>query len=283
MHNAALTSAGLACVYVAFDVAPPALADSLRGMAALGFVGANITIPHKEAAFALVSTVSPEARALGAVNTVSFVDGAASGHNTDIEGVLAPLRELGIGLSGLQTVVLGAGGAARAAVCALAGAGSRVTVVNRTYARAEALVARVASLPGGASVVAEAAGSAGANRALIEAELIVNATAAGMTPDVGTMPDVPAAALRQGKTVFDLVYRPAETALLTAARRAGCRALNGVPMLVRQGAASFRHWFGMEPDVAAMERAVVSALAETSYDRLPATGTAHCGPVASVL
>jgi len=263
MHNAALAVAGMDCVYVAFDVHPHRLAGALAGMAALGFVGANLTIPHKEAAVGMMADLSPEARALGAVNTVSFHDGLAIGHNTDVQGLLEPLLARGVMLQGLRAVVMGAGGAARGAVYGLMKSGAEVTIVNRTVGRAEALAEHMGRALGVTAVRAAAAGSREAKEALLGAGLLVNATSAGMAPDDNAMPDVPEAALRKGLTVFDLIYRPRETRLLRVARCAGCEVLNGVPMLVHQGAASFEAWFGVEPDVGAMERAVLAALTES--------------------
>lgn len=263
MHNAALRSAALPYVYLAFEVKPENLAEAFRGACSLGLVGLNLTIPHKEAIVPLLDELRPEVRALGAVNTVSFDHGAARGYNTDVAGFLEPVRRSGIELSGADTVVFGAGGAARAVVYGLTAAGARVTLVNRTPERAEALRQAVSAVVGSCSVETAAAGSEKVRSAVRRAALLVNATSAGMDPHPEGMPDVPIDCLWPDTLVCDLIYRPAETRLLAAARRAGCAVMNGVPMLVHQGGEAFRIWFDSEPDLVAMEEAVMGVLSAT--------------------
>lgn len=261
MHNAALQAAGLPCVYAAFHVTPEDLEPALYGARAMGFAGLNLTIPHKVPAVELMDELATEAELLGAVNTVQFDGRRMIGYNTDVEGFSAAVKQAGADLSGVRTVVYGAGGAARAVVYAALRAGGQVTVVNRTAQRAEELVEWVGSSllrPGHLTVAVP--GSPEEITALEDAAVVVNATSAGMTPREGSMPPVRLASLRATMLVVDLVYRPPETKFLAEARRAGCRTMNGVPMLVHQGAASYRIWFQEEPDVNAMAAAVEAAL-----------------------
>lgn len=260
MQNAAFRAAGLPVVYLAFEVHPALLATALAGAAAMGMVGVNLTVPHKVAAAPLMARLSPEAAALGAVNTVRFTDDGMEGHNTDVEGFLQAVREQDLDPRGAQAVVYGAGGAARAVVYGLARSGAHVCVVNRTPARAAELQkALQASVPVASVSVAEPGSDAEA-AALRSAALVVNATSAGMSPHTDTMPPVALEHMPESALVMDLVYRPSETIFLRRAREAGCRTVNGVPMLVHQGAVSFRLWLGQEPDIQAMRVAVEEAL-----------------------
>jgi shikimate dehydrogenase len=247
---------------MAFSVCPNDLEDALRGLAALRAVGTNITIPHKVAAVGVMDELSAEARGLGAVNTVCFRGDAMVGHNTDVEGFAAAAQSGGYQLRGSTGVVYGAGGAARAVVCSMLAHAMDVTVVNRTPERAEKMSAEVLDRMGmiaGAKVAR--AGSEEERDAVRQAEIVVNATSAGMAPNDDATPPVPVDCLRKRATVMDLVYRPRETRLLAAARAAGCSTIDGVSMLVHQGAASFRLWFGQEPDTGRMREAVETALA----------------------
>jgi shikimate dehydrogenase len=265
MHNAALLAAGVPLVYAAFSVAPDGLEAALRGMAAMGFVGANLTIPHKQAGAKLMASLTEEARALGAINTVCFAAGGMVGHNTDVEGFLQPLRRAGMDLAGLPATVLGAGGAARGVVYGLLRSGARVWLINRSRDRAVTLAADMArAVDGPERICVLDAGSDAARTAVRQSALLVNATSAGMSPYEDIFPPVSGEWLHPGLTVVDLVYRPAETRLLRAAREAGCRTINGLPMLVHQGAASFRMWLGMEPDLSVMEKAALAALNDSS-------------------
>lgn len=279
MHNAAFELLGLNWRYVPLTVAPGQVDAAVRGLAALGFRGANITVPHKQAVMAVLDSVSPDARALGAVNTILIdrrPDGTAtmSGHNTDAQGFIGALRQGGFNPEGRNALVVGAGGAARAVVFGLLGSGSaEIAVLNRTQARAQALVSDLGSV----GVSGADPGLQGESRlyalpltpeTLVEsartADLLVNATTVGMWPHVdrSTWPDgVPIPA---HLTVFDLVYRPLETQFLRQARRSGARTIDGLGMLVRQGALAFALWtnLGLAIDeiAALMRRACELAL-----------------------
>lgn len=262
MQNAAFQEEGMACHYAAFAVSPDDLPAALAGVRALGLLGLNVTIPHKSAVIPLLDEVAPSARQMGAVNTIVNRDGRLVGYNTDGWGFLASLEEAGVNPEGLQAVVLGAGGAARAVAVnlALAGAG-RIIITNRTPARADALAAQVARVVPGAEVQAAAAGSEAERRALAGADLVVNCTPLGMHPDrtdlspVGDIDILP-----EGAVVYDAVYRPQETRLLREARARGLKTVSGLGMLIHQGACAWEYWFGRRGPAEAMRKAVVQAL-----------------------
>lgn len=270
MHQPALAAAGINALYVALAVAPDQVGPAVAGLRALGFLGANVTIPHKQAVLPYLDEVADDARLVGAVNTIAVRDGRLLGYNTDVAGFLSHLQEEGVAVAGARAVVLGAGGAARAVAVALARAGAQaVAVLNRTRERAEAVaaLAREAAALDGRRIAVGAAAPADleARPWLAAADLVVNCTPLGMAPATGETP-LPPDLLRLlpgGCTVYDTVYRPATTRLLQEARDRGLRAVGGLGMLVHQGAESWRYWFGRPGPVAAMAQAVRAALGES--------------------
>lgn len=243
MHNAALAELGLSeWRYQLLPLPPEQFAETVRALGRAGFRGINVTIPHKEAALALADEATPTARAVGAANTLTFdgATGAVHADNTDVEGILVPLPPEH-DPRGRTALVLGAGGAARAVVHALLEAGADdVAVLNRTPERAERLVREL----GGGRVVHRPHA----------ADLIVNATAVGLH-GVKALP-LPADVLRAGSCVVDMVYSDSETALLQAARRRGATGIDGLDVLVAQGAASLERWTGQTAPRDTMRRAV---------------------------
>ncbi len=255
MHDAAFEALGLDGRYEAWDVPPERLRDviaELRDSSQL--LGANVSVPHKLAVLALLDEVTPTARRLGAVNTIVRRGRRLLGDNTDASGLAAAMAELERPPGKGRAVVLGAGGAARAALAVLLGAGCSVLVHNRSPQRAAALVDawRDAADVG----VVDAAGLAVAVEA---ADWLVNTTTVGMHGGPGGSP-LPHGVLPASGTVVDLVYRPRPTPLLAAARAAGLATQDGVAMLVHQGAESFTAWTGHRPPLAAMRAAVERAL-----------------------
>jgi shikimate dehydrogenase len=240
LHGFWLERHGVDGAYVPLPVRPERFAQAVRSLADLGFRGANVTIPHKEAAFAVCDEVAPFARRAGAVNTLVFrEDGTIEGSNTDGYGFLESIREEVPGWRADRgpAVLLGAGGSARAVAAAL---------VNRTRARAEALAREL----GGPIGVAERA-------PLGDAALLVNTTSLGMQ---GQPPlELDLAPLPAGAVVADLVYVPLETPLLAAARARGLAAVGGLGMLLHQARPGFARWFGVEPQVDAALRDFVAA------------------------
>jgi len=239
MHRAALAALGLADWSYQHLPAPPELfADIVAGLPAAGFHGANVTIPHKEAALALATDATPRARAIGAANTLTFgPGGAVMADNTDAPGLLGAL---GLDVTGRRAVVLGAGGSARAAVYALRSGGADVQVWNRTHTRAQALAAEL----GGRAVEHPET-----------AELLVNCTAAGLEDQAATFKHLPVRADEVGQFAFvvDLVYiSSGDTALIAAATESGSVTVDGLEILVHQGALSFTTWTGCAAPIAAM-------------------------------
>lgn len=260
IHNAAFRAVDLDWVFLAFEVPAADIATAMTGVRALGIDGLSVTMPHKESVVDLVDRLTPTAATLGAVNCISREGAELVGDNTDGAGFVDALRaDEGFDPHGKDCAVIGAGGAARAVVLALAGAGAaRVTVVNRTAATAE----RAAGLAGAVGATAGAA-------RVRDADLVVNATPVGMrrigaARDAdGDGEDLPVAAeyLRAGQVVVDLVYAPPVTPLLAAARAAGATGVNGLGMLVHQAGHAFRRWTKLEPPLAAMSAAVIAEVA----------------------
>lgn len=258
MHNAAFEALGIDAVYRAVDVPPRELADRVAELRGGEMLGANVTIPHKEAVLPYLDRLTDAATAIHAVNTIVRTGDELLGDNTDAGGFLRALAESGIEVHGVPAVVLGAGGAARAVAYALATAGAAsVQVYNRTTSRAARIAIELAEY--GSVRVVEAGELGMAGRA---ARLLVNATSVGMagTEHADRMP-LHAAALPEDGAVVDIVYRPAETPLLREASRRGLITQNGAAMLVHQGAAAFEQWTGRRAPVDVMRRALEASLA----------------------
>lgn len=252
MQNAALEQLGLAgeWSYEAIDVAPAAFASRVAEMPAEGFAGANVTVPHKRAALEVATRASDRATQIGAANTLSFSGGEVIAENTDAPGFLAALPE---SPRDKRALVLGAGGAARAIVWALVGEGAEVEIWNRTPERAAELAGEL-----GATAI-EGGGPLDPG----ERDLVVNTTSVGMgeggLADLNLDPD----SFRAGQTVVEIVYGDGETELAAAAREGGATVVDGLEMLVQQGAESLRIWLGQlygtgkhEPSLEAMRSAV---------------------------
>jgi shikimate dehydrogenase len=240
MQNAALAQTGLRdWHYQRLPVPPEIFEETVRGLPAAGFVGANVTIPHKEAALALAGEATDAARAIGAANTLSFrEDGVIHAANTDAPGLIAALPS---SPAGQVALVLGAGGSARAVAYALREAGAaRVAIWNRTAERAAQVAADL-----GVDAVDRPIG----------ADLLVNCTSVGLTDGEFKALPVPADSLGNYATVADLVYRAGGTGLVAEARRRGCAVVDGLEILVRQGALSFEAWTGRDAPVDAMRDA----------------------------
>ncbi len=247
MQNAGLQAAGLTdWQYLALPLPPELFAETVRALPAAGFRGVNVTIPHKEAALAVADDATAAARAIGAANTLTFErDGAIVAGNTDAPALVELVRGV-IDPAGRRALVLGAGGAARAAVWALVQAGDQVEVWNRSPARGEALAnalgARYSAVPG-------------------YAEIVVNATSVGLDPNIDPFKAIPLKAdtFEAGSCVIDMVYGSGETQFLTAARSRGARVIDGLEMLLAQGVASFERWTGMMAPRMAMREAITTS------------------------
>ncbi len=263
MHNSAFAALGMDWAYLAFDVPPEKLSQALRALPALGLRGVNLTIPHKEAAAGIVDELSPFARLLGAVNTVQVEGERLLGHNTDGTGFLRSLADIGVEPEGRRVVLLGAGGAARAIAVALAEKRvAGLVVANRTRERAIALARRTKEIAPQVEIYARGLGEPELQGDMENASLVVNSTAVGMYPQVDAPAPIPPDWLRAGQTVVDIVYRPRKTRLLAEAEARGCQTLNGVRMLVLQGAEAFSLWTDCDAPVEVMEEALLKSLAQ---------------------
>ena len=255
MQNAALAELGLApeWTYEAIEVAPEDFAALVASLPADGFAGANVTVPHKLAALAAADVATEAARAIGAANVLGFRDGQIRADNTDVDGILGPLPRPP---AGMRALVMGGGGSARAAIWALRERGAEVEVWNRTASKAEAVAAEFDVVHAAEPTIAAF-------------DLVVNATTVGLAEadaDAGqplggsgvdafkTLP-VGADVLHARQVVVDLVYGSNETQLIAAARAAGAAYVDGLDVLVAQGAASLRLWTGEEPPLEVMRQA----------------------------
>jgi shikimate dehydrogenase len=252
MHNAAYAALGLDMVYVPLPVPPDRVGDAVRGLAGLGFAGANVTVPHKSAVLPYLSELTPIAAALGAANTLTVRrDGSLAGDNTDAHGFMADLRAHAFE-PGPETraLVIGAGGAARSVVYGLAEAGAKVAVANRTPERADELCQLIArALPGVAGRLSAHPFPAGLARLARGADLVVNATSLGLHGADDPLPWDPSVSLHAARLVYDLIY--GDTPFLRLARAQGAPAVDGMGMLVRQGARAAAIWTGQDEEALA--------------------------------
>ncbi len=262
MHQAAFDALDMNVRYRRWNTPPIMLPYRLEAMRRERCLGANVTIPHKAVAFEYVDEADPLARSIGAINTIVNTEGRLTGYNTDAHGFVTSLKhEIGSSLAGVNALVLGAGGAARAAVFGLAGEGAgSIAIANRTAPKAAALAS--AAGPDANAAVVEL-GSEEFERTALAADLIVNCTSVGMAG--GSSPDgtpIPKQLLKKETVVFDMVYNPAETPLLADAAEAGAVAVDGLAMLVHQGAAAFELWTGEPAPLDVMFAAAREAMAE---------------------
>ena len=251
MVEAAYRHHGLDARYLNCEVAPDALGDAVRGARAMGWAGFNCSIPHKVAVVEHLDGLADSAAVIGAVNCVVRRDGRYIGENTDGQGFLAALRTV-VDPAGKALVVLGAGGAARAIAveAALAGA-TPITIVNRDRERGSELVALLGERTPAEAELVEWSGPYGVPDTT---DIVVNATSVGLFPDVDARLDLNPDSLRPGMVVADVIPNPPRTRLLRDAEARGCAVLDGLGMLVGQGAIAIRHWTGVDPDQGVMRR-----------------------------
>lgn len=258
MHNAALRAAGIDASYGALRIERGDLSRSVELLWDRGYWGFNVTVPHKMAMRALVDRLDRSAAEVGAVNTVVRRQDSVEGHNTDVHGFMAALHGAGLDVSGERVVVFGTGGAGLGVVCALHRLGARIVLVSRTREKARSTAD---SIEGARELAALAADDARVETAVGGAALVVNATPLGMEHLSTASPLPPGVQLRPPTVAFDLIYGR-ETPFLREAASRGCRALDGLEMLVQQGAESFRLWTGVEPEVGVMRQACLNELKE---------------------
>ncbi len=261
MHNAAFRALDLDAVYVPFAVHPAALPAAISGMRALGIVGANVTLPHKANVMALLDRVEPDARAIGAVNTIFREGDALCGTNTDATGLARALSEAGVELRGSCVVVLGAGGAARATVVGLARAGAkRITVCARRSEEADALKSSLAGVASPCALTSTDLDGSSLARVFSAADLVIQATSATLAASQAAdtfARSLPLHALPAHAVVTDLVYKPLQTSVLRAAAERGLCTVDGLGMLLHQGALAFERWTAKTAPIPVMRAALL--------------------------
>lgn len=256
MQNAAIKANGLDAVYVPFHVTPTQLCDAVAGMRAMALRGVNLTIPHKEAACCLVDELDEQAALIGAINTIVNQEGHLKGYNTDGIGLLNAVKhELGVDVAGRRVLLIGAGGACRAALVALCQAKvAWIGIANRTRERSQSLIKKLApNFPGTAFAEYGLAPSL-LTECVEPVDLLINTSAVGLKRE--TFGFQVAECVKPGGAVFDMVYTPEPTEFLCEARGRGLVAANGLGMLSAQGEAAFQLWFGSAPEAGVMRRAL---------------------------
>lgn len=267
MHNAAFKDLGLdGWEYDLMPTAPNELKARVETLIERGYVGANVTVPHKQTIIPMLDNVALAARGVNAINTIVVEHGKLEGHNTDVYGIRADLEANGVELKGLKVLILGAGGAAHAATLSLANAGAQVTVVNRRSQNAWDLYRNLKRYVAKELNIAVQEPTA-LGRIAPEMKLIVNCTPAGMSPlytdKSPWSADIP---FPSGIVAYDVVYRPSVTKFMQQAIDAGSRAIGGLGMLVQQGAASFQLWTGQNPNIEIMRAAAQAELERSEQE-----------------
>jgi len=260
MHNAAFKELGLDYLYVSFRVRKEELGKAVESIRALNIRGLNVTTPHKVAIIPFLDELDPLVERIGAVNTIVNDDGVLTGYNTDATGFLQALLDKGVKPERKNTVILGAGGASRAISFILAERGTHLVILNRLLELdwAEELAQRISQVFK-KEVRALELNEKNLEMMLEGADILINATSVGMSPDVDETP-VPARLLKPALIVFDIVYNPIQTRLLKEAEAAGAQTIGGLDMLVWQGAIAFEKWTGRKAPLDLMRREVIKAL-----------------------
>ena len=259
IHNAAYGKLGLDYIYVPFNVKKEDLSRAVDSMRALNIRGLNVTIPHKVSIIPLLDKLEPLAEKIGAVNTIINDDGILTGHNTDGYGALQALLDKGVAPEAKNVVILGAGGASKAISFVLAEQGANLTILNRQLELDWAMelakqISQVFNTARALELNEENLASA-----LERADIIINATSVGMTPEINNTP-LPVSLLRPGLIVFDIVYNPRRTRLIKEAELAGNQTVSGLDMLVWQGALAFEKWTGQQAPIELMKREVTKVM-----------------------
>jgi shikimate dehydrogenase len=259
MQNAAFNSLGLNCTYIAFKVPRDELQQSVESLRSIKIAGFNVTIPHKVNVMKYLDELDVSAKKAAAVNTVVNIEGIFKGYNTDIDGFIEPLRRRKVDFQGMQVLLLGAGGAARAVVAALSGETgiARVIIANRDIVRAEEL-ARIGSDLG---LKCQSLSLDNIEHVASESDLVVNATSIGMKSEPSI---IGSKFIKKGSIVFDIVYRPITTELIENAKYAQAIVVYGYEMLIEQGARAFELWTGIPAPRDAMKKSLLGIFGEPS-------------------
>jgi shikimate dehydrogenase len=260
MHNAALRDVGLDYVYIAYHVLPKDLENAVKGFRALQIQGVNVTIPHKVNIMQYLDEIEPTAQKIGAINTIKNENGFLKAKNTDAEGALKAIKDAGFNTKNKKAVVIGAGGAARAITFFLCKEIDHLTIINRAedFHFATDLCARLKEnypIP----IECIQMGSDLVQKTIAAADLLINTTSVGMSPNIDAIPIEPSF-LHPNLFVFDIVYNPIETKLLKAAAAIGCKTLSGIDMFVNQGLLAFEWWTGHTPNKDLMKAIVLHHL-----------------------
>lgn len=238
------------------------LAKAIEGMKALNIHGLNVTIPHKVKVVGYLDRVDPDAKMIGAVNTILNANGKLEGFNTDGTGAVRAIEESGTSLEGRNVVLIGSGGAARAIAFTFSNRVGKLTILNRHVHKSEKLATELTKKTG-RKVYFEGLRKEALERAISEADMLVNATSVGMSPNCDAS-ILDGSLLRRDLVVFDIVYNPPETKLLKEATSIGAKAVNGIGMLVHQGGEAFRIWTSKEAPVRLMREVVTEELSKLS-------------------
>ena len=260
MHNAVIKALGLDMVYLPFEVKPSNLKEAINGIKSLGIIGVNITIPHKESVIRFLDDISEEARLVGAVNTIVYKDRKLVGYNTDGSGYMASLKEeLGFNPKSKRIIIIGAGGAARGILAALATQKPKsITVANRTLSRAVSLIKTFKGKFRDTRFEAIDLDNNMLKMSFNSVDLLINTTSVGMKQSKALK--IPLETLPKIAIVSDIIYNPLETLLLKKAKKLGLTTHGGLGMLVHQGARSFKLWTGMDAPMNVMRKAALKAL-----------------------
>ena len=257
IHNAAFSSLGLNCSYIAFRVQEGQLKNSLDSLRAINIGGFNVTMPHKVRVLEYVDQYDKTVELVGAANTVKNEDGKFCAYNTDVLGFIKPLRQRGIDFSGFEVTILGAGGAARAVAVALAGERgiANINIVNRNTDRSKELGSMLEKLGLKAAIVS----SENIQNIASKSNLIINTTPLGMKDEQSL---IKSSSIRKDAIVYDIVYKPINTNLLESARTAGAKVVYGYEMLLEQAIASFKIWFQRDPPIEPMKKVLFGKFGE---------------------
>ena len=253
MHNKALKDKNLNYVYLAFDVSPKNLKHVVSGAKSLGIKGFNITIPYKVDIMNYLDKIDKEAELIGAVNTVKIENDIATGYNTDGLGARMSLEDEIGEVEDKNILIIGAGGASRAVAFELA-KNNNITIINRTVEKARILSEEISKK------LNKTVNYNNLNIDIKEFDIIIHTTPIGMYPNINTQPIINTKDINESMVVMDLIYNPEETVLLKEAKKQGAKTINGLGMLVYQGAIAFEIWTGVKPDVEIMKRALKEAL-----------------------
>ena len=256
MQTESFKHLGIDAVYVPFEVKPEDLERAVLGIKALGIKGVNVTIPHKERVLKFLDFVEDDAVFIGAVNTIKVEEGKLLGFNTDWLGFLKSIEEEGIKLEGLSALLIGAGGASKAVGYALLKGGCKeLHIINRTFSRAKELADTLSQI---GNVFAYKLSDSAFEVLLKKCILVVNTTSLGMKEEDPPIFDY--SLLKSEHIVVDIIYNPLETKLIKSAKERGCKTVNGVGMLVYQGALAFEIWTGRKPPIEIMKKAVLESV-----------------------